>query len=149
MRKRVYFSEIDLVKVANDSKARFNSQNSTEPENNQNSEKREARASMQLDLIKGAIEDKKELKEQVALLLMKKEKLYGRMMFFVACSIFFGSAFVWALTYIHSVNAVYTSEQEAVNERINQYEQMLNAKTAENNALNVKLAVLQAKGDQK
>jgi len=149
LRKRVFFNETDLVKVANDFKTKKGPRDSIEPKNDQNSEKREARANMSVALIEGTLKDKEELKEQVALLLVKKEKLYGRMMFFVACSIIFVSAFVWTLTEIGSVKSFYTLQNNTLNERISQYEQKLDAKTAENNALNVKLAVLQAKGDQK
>ena len=149
LRKRVYFSEIDLVKVANDSKASSSSQNSIDPENNQNSEKREARANMQVALVNGALEDKKELKEQVALLLVKKEKLYGWVMFLIACSTLFVLVLIGSLIYFSLDKSFYRLENKSLNERINQYEQNLNAKIAENNVLNIKLAVLQAKGDQK
>ena len=80
---------------------------------------------------------------------VKKEKLYGWVMFLISCSTLFVLALIGSLIYFGLDKSYYRLENKTLNERIDQYEQNFNAKIAENNALNVKLAVLQAKGDQK
>ena len=148
-KKRVYFNEVDLIGVANSYKLSKSPDISIERTNSEKEEKRESRQNGPVALIRESYGQQDKLIERINIINERKQLFFGLMMFFISSTLFLGATFFYFSQSVDKENQLNNAEKLKLNDTKTRLEQIIEAKTVENNSLNVKLAVLQEKGNQK
>ena len=145
MMKRVYFYEVDLIEIANANKIRTRKSFSEENMNERKDEKSEPKQNSTLKVL----DDIVDLRKEASQLYRTNSMLFGTATFFLASSLFLGVGY-WHDIKAHDVIIKdKTAEILNLNNTKEQLEQNFTKLKDENTALNLKLAGLQTKGDQK